>query len=126
MLWEIETDAIAGAAQAITGHANWNQGGRLGTHTATHHADALTIVAQLQAADCKAWMSPASGNGGVEYALGMLGAYRDAREGIAEAVHAGLEANLGKSAIAARSGLSRPGLDKIIERYGLDRLVKGE
>lgn len=31
-----------------------------------------------------------------------------------------------KVEIARIAGLSRPGLDKIIDRYGLDTLVKGE
>lgn len=43
-----------------------------------------------------------------------------------EAVHAGLEAGLTKAQIAREAGLSRMGLDKIINRYGLDALVKGK
>jgi hypothetical protein len=130
MMWSIETDAVVGAAmditRDITGTPSWSQSGRLGTEATTDHATALAVVAALHEAGHRAWMSPAHGHGSRRVAEEQLAAYAVARDGLVEAVHAGLEAGMRKTEIARLSGLSRPGLDKIIDRFGLDALVKGE
>jgi hypothetical protein len=130
MMWSVETDAVIGTAlditRDITGAPSWSQSGRLGTEATADHATALAVVAALHEAGYKAWMSPAHGYGSRRVAEEQLAAYAAARDGLVEAVHAAREAKLSKAEICRLSGLSRPGLDKIIDRYGLDALVKGE
>lgn len=126
MLWHIETDAEIYAAQSSTGHHAWSAGGRLGVEATTDHPTAMQIVATLHEHGRKAWMSPAPGTRPADAASEGLRAYAQGRDGLVEAVHAGLEAGLTKAQIAREAGLSRMGLDKIIDRYGLDALVKGK
>jgi len=126
MMWSVETDAGIREAEIISGRCGWFQAGRLGAEATVGHDTALAAVAALQEAGHTAWMSPAPGSDAGQAAEAALQAYAAARDGIVEAVHAGLEARIAKATIARLAGLSRPGLDKIIDRYRLDALVKGE
>ena len=126
MMWSVETSASIRAAEIHTGRSGWFQSGRLGTEGTFDHATALAAVKALQQAMHKAWMSPTTGTKLRQEAVAGLEAYRTGREAAIEAIHAALESNMTKAEIARRAGLSRPGVDKIIDRYGLDRLVWGE
>ena len=126
MMWSVETSAGIRAAETGTGRSGWFQSGRLGTEGTFDHTTALAAVKALQEAGHKAWMSPAAGTKVCREAENGLDAYRTGRDGLVEAIHAALEDRMPKAEIARQSGLSRPGVDKIIDRYGLDRLVRGE
>lgn len=127
MLWSVETDADIYAAEVITSRPGWFQGGRLGCEATMGHSDALDAVRNLHESGRRAWMSlPAPERDSRAVAVEGLSAYARARDEIVEAVHAGLEIEMTKTEIARTAKLSRPGLDKIIDRYGLDALVKGD
>lgn len=124
--WAVETDATIGAALDITKIDGWGQSGRLGTETVGDHATVLAAVRELKRAGYRAWMSPERSRGTWEAAAEGLALYKFAREGIAGWIHAALEAEMPKTEIARRSGLTRQTVDNIIEREGIDALVKGD
>ena len=121
-MWTVETNATRDQAVSITGIATWSQSGRLGLEFATpDHGAATDAAMSLLAAGREVYFTPGAQER--NDSLTGLAAYRTARAGLLEHVHAALASGTSKAEILRASGLSRAGLDRAIERWHLDELA---